>query len=116
MPNGIWSLELPSLALDPAGHQDVLGNFAGDRHASFRPQTPEDVQKIVRERERSAIRKYFLFYRPDLLHFSAFFVTGDNFVFAMESFGAVSAILNSDNETMWITHPLNRFTDLGFGN
>ena len=49
MPNGIWSLELPSLALDPAGHQDVLGNFAGDRHASFRPQTPEDVQKIVRE-------------------------------------------------------------------
>ena len=53
--------------------------------------------------ERSAIRKYFLFYRPDLLHFSAFFVTGDNFVFDMESFGAVSAILNSDNETMWIT-------------
>jgi len=53
--------------------------------------------------ERSAIRKYFLFYRPDLLHFSAFFVTGDKFVFDTESFGAVSAILNSDNETMWIT-------------
>jgi hypothetical protein len=44
-----------------------------------------------------------LFYRPDLLHFPAFFVTGDNFVFRYESFGAVSAILNSDNETMWIT-------------
>jgi hypothetical protein len=44
-----------------------------------------------------------LFYRPDLLHFSAFFVTGDNFVFRYGSFGAVSAILNSDNETMWIT-------------
>ena len=39
---------------------------------------------------------------PDLLQFSAFFVTGDNFVFQDESFGAVSAILNSDNETMWI--------------
>jgi hypothetical protein len=37
-----------------------------------------------------------LFYRPDLLHFAAFFVTDDNFVFRYESFGAVSAILNSD--------------------
>jgi hypothetical protein len=43
-----------------------------------------------------------LFYRPDLLHFSAFFVAGDDFVYRYESFDAVSAILNSDNETMWI--------------
>jgi hypothetical protein len=70
------------------------------RHASFRPQTQVDVQKIVRERERPAIRKYLLFYRPDRLHFSAFFVTGDNFVFQDESFGAVSAILNSDKNGM----------------
>ena len=66
-----------------------------------------DVQKIVRERELSAIRKYFLFYRPDRLHFSAFFVTGDNFVFRDQSFGAVSAILNSDKKwygfAMWNT-------------
>jgi hypothetical protein len=56
-----------------------------------------------RKRERPAKRKYFLFHCPDLLHFSAFFVNGDNFVFRYETFGAVSAILNSDNETMWIT-------------
>ena len=98
------SLWLPRAHVRAARVEQFLEVLRSDRHGfSFRPQTAVDVQKIVRERERPAIRKYFLFYHPDLLGFSAFFATDDNFVFRDESFGAVSAILNSDSETMWIT-------------